>query len=529
MKTSFRQSMSGLHTWTGLLFAWLLYFMFITGTAGYFDTEIDRWMQPELPVAVINTDTGEFVSQAQDFLSVNALPADRWLIVRALDRNDLYPRVLWQQDGAIHGGMFSSEDNTLLTARETGGGQLLYQMHWRLHYMSRNISDIVVGIATMFMLLALITGIIIHKKIFKDFFTFRPAKGSRSWLDLHNLSSVLSLPFQLMITYSGLVFMMLGYVPVIISAHYGFADDARQQFNQEIFSSAAELSSSGQKSELTELSKLVTTAETVLGKDQIRLVDIRNPGDQNARVIISDSHASGPLRSSNRLIFDGVTGEQLEIRHAYETNVKAVRDVLLGLHEGLFAAPLLRWLYFFSGLLGAMMIATGLVLWAKKRRQKFEKQRNTEHLALKLVERLNVATIVGLPIAIACYFFSNRLLPVELAQRADWEAHVMFISWALMFIYAACRPIHSVWRGQLYLATGLFISVPLVNMITSDRHLIHSLQAGDWVLAGFDLTMFGLGLVFAIAAQRVKNSHKKKLISKPTRPIQSRLLKDNNQ
>jgi hypothetical protein len=99
----------------------------------------------------------------------------------------------------------------------------------------------------------------------------------------------------------------------------------------------------------------------------------------------------------------------------------------------------------------------------------------------------------------------------------------------LMFIYAACRPIHSVWRGQLYLATGLFISVPLVNMITSDRHLIHSLQAGDWVLAGFDLTMFGLGLVFAIAAQRVKNSHKKKLISKPTRPIQSRLLKDNNQ
>lgn len=39
--------MAPLHTWVGVLFGWLLYFMFVTGTAGYLDTEIDRWMRPE--------------------------------------------------------------------------------------------------------------------------------------------------------------------------------------------------------------------------------------------------------------------------------------------------------------------------------------------------------------------------------------------------------------------------------------------------------------------------------------------------
>jgi uncharacterized iron-regulated membrane protein len=36
----------------GLLVSWLLYFIFVTGSAGYFEKEIDRWMKPEM--AVVN-------------------------------------------------------------------------------------------------------------------------------------------------------------------------------------------------------------------------------------------------------------------------------------------------------------------------------------------------------------------------------------------------------------------------------------------------------------------------------------------
>ena len=48
MKGSFRQSMAWLHTWFGLIVSWVLFAVFVTGTASYYRPEISRWMQPEM-------------------------------------------------------------------------------------------------------------------------------------------------------------------------------------------------------------------------------------------------------------------------------------------------------------------------------------------------------------------------------------------------------------------------------------------------------------------------------------------------
>src|SRR5690606_22289541 len=58
--------------------------------------------------------------------------------------------------------------------RATSGGRGLYVMHYALHYINYDIAIRIVGVCTMLMLLAIVTGVITHKKIFKDFFTFRP-------------------------------------------------------------------------------------------------------------------------------------------------------------------------------------------------------------------------------------------------------------------------------------------------------------------------------------------------------------------
>ena len=54
----FRQSMAWLHTWSGLVLSLILYFVFITGTFGYFNSEIDHWMQPEAPSDWASTTCG---------------------------------------------------------------------------------------------------------------------------------------------------------------------------------------------------------------------------------------------------------------------------------------------------------------------------------------------------------------------------------------------------------------------------------------------------------------------------------------
>ncbi|PSD23687.1 hypothetical protein C7E12_22225, partial [Stenotrophomonas maltophilia] len=41
---------------------------------------------------------------------------------------------------------------------------------------------------------------------------------------------------------------------------------------------------------------------------------------------------------------------------------------------------------------------------------------------LRLVDALNIGTVAGLPIAFAAYFWGNRLLPLQIAERSSAEA-----------------------------------------------------------------------------------------------------------
>lgn len=504
MKDFFRQSMAWLHTWVGLLLGSVLYFMFITGTAGYLDTEIDRWMNPELPASRLPVPAEQAAQIALDYLGIHAPAAKRWAISLPLNRNDPYLRVFWT--GARGVGV-EADGNRLLdpatgkafVGRDTAGGQTLYRMHWQLHYLPRVVADWLVGIATLFMLIALITGVIVHKKIFADFFTFRPGKGQRSWLDAHNAVSVFSLPFQLMITYSGLIFMMFIYMPLVVAAWYGPGEENRKRFQDEMFEVPSLLEPRGVAAPLVGLDK-VTTGARRRSDGPIASLEVLHPGDSHARIVVRGDFAAGPLRAAHQIVFDGVSGELLAERPARSSDAKAFRDVMLGLHEGLFAGPGLRVLYVLSGLLGAAMIATGLVLWTVKRRQRAEKAGRAPHAGLRVVERLNVATIIGLPVAIGGYFWANRLLPLDMSDRAAWEVNCLFLVWLLLFLHASLRPTEKVWQEQAWLAALSFVLLPLVNALTTSRHLGHALSEGDWVMAGFDLAMLASGLALASLA-----------------------------
>ncbi len=40
--------MAWLHAWSGLVVGWILFAVFVTGTASYYRAEISQWMRPEL-------------------------------------------------------------------------------------------------------------------------------------------------------------------------------------------------------------------------------------------------------------------------------------------------------------------------------------------------------------------------------------------------------------------------------------------------------------------------------------------------
>ena len=255
-----RQAMSWLHTWSGLIFGWALFAMFLTGTLAFFRPEITRWMQPEIQVQ--SAPAQQAVATAQRYLSEHAVDAKRWFITPPTDREPLIlllyqtPKPKPGERGFVRVKL-DPQTGQAVTARETRGGDFFYRFHFELE-IGFPWGRWLASIAGMFMLVAIISGIITHKKIFTDFFTFRPKKGGqRAWMDGHNALSVLGLPFHLMITFSGLVLFMGMLMPAGILAVY---DDARQ-FSDEVFASF-KVTPRGSPAPLTELAPLVAQAES---------------------------------------------------------------------------------------------------------------------------------------------------------------------------------------------------------------------------------------------------------------------------
>ncbi len=90
------------------------------------------------------------------------------------------------------------------------------------------------------------------------------------------------------------------------------------------------------------------------------------------------------------------------------------------------------------------------------------KKVNGADFGYRLVEQLNIGTIAGLPIAMTMYFYANRLLPIDMAGRVEWEVHIIFISWGLLLIYPAFGPKAKAWLEQLILAAVVFIFMPIL-------------------------------------------------------------------
>ncbi|MFD0387093.1 PepSY-associated TM helix domain-containing protein [Tistrella bauzanensis] len=225
-----RQHMSWLHTWAGLAVGWLLFAIFLTGTACYFRPDISTWMHRLRPVDL--PDQAAQARMAASWLTDEASDAVRWLI----DLPDGREPVLKVAAGRPHGFVASRldpETGAPETGPDTVGGDFLFYFHFTLIMSDwgRTLGRYLTGICAMIMGVAIVTGVIVHKRIFKDAFTFRPrAAAQRAWLDGHNLLGVMSLPFHLMITWSGLVTLMLLYMPWAVDAAYpagraGYAAD----------------------------------------------------------------------------------------------------------------------------------------------------------------------------------------------------------------------------------------------------------------------------------------------------------------
>lgn len=494
-----RPRVTWLHTWAGLLAAWVLYAVFWTGSLAFYREELTAWMQPEAPPQAREVDVAALSDRIVAHLASAAPGATRWSI-ELPDARRLTPTAYWSGPAGAGQQAYDSTTAAPRTARATAGGEFFYRFHYQLHHMPYQWGRWIVGFASLLGLVAMVSGVVVHKKLFADFFTFRAGKGRRSWLDAHNALSVLPLPFHFMIVYSGLVILGFQYMPWGALAAFDGAGERRVAIAAETVAAWPVGAPSGQAAPLAALGPSIQQAQARWGAQGIDRVVVHHPGDAAARVLVVRGPAGRVTHSREFLVFHGGSGALL---HASEPvgAPAAVLGGLYALHLGRFADPVLQGIYFLLGLAGTAMVGTGLVLWTAARGP------GGTGGAAGGVGRLNVAVVAGLPLASAAYLWANRLLPTHLPLRPEAEIQAFFAAWALALAVAGLLRPARAWPLLWGAGALLFGALPLLNALTTQRPLWRSLASGDAIFVGMDVACAALALGLGAMAWRARKPH----------------------
>jgi uncharacterized iron-regulated membrane protein len=513
----FRQAQAWLHTWCGLWFSWLLFAVFLTGTLAVFDDPITHWMTPEhqaeeaaaataaasgAPVA----DRAQRLAWGMAYMAEHHPGARMWELWPSDAHGGGELRVYWfDADNQYAAAALDPATGRPLVAqagpaaRATLGGHHFVDFHYELH--AGTVGLWIVGIAAMAMLVALVSGVVTHKRIFKDFFTFRPKKGQRSWLDAHNAVAVLTLPFQFMIAYTGLVISGTTFMPAGKVLHFGTGPAAHARFASEL-DGGAKPARTGQAMAVPALEAFAARGQQLMGQP-VRAVVIDHPGDAGARIGVygwnSEDESLRRLSGTTGMaMFSAATGEVQRVRMPGAADGGAAllaQSAMGGLHMAGFGGWGMKWLYFLCGLAGTAMMGSGAVLFMVKRRNRHLGEfGGATARVYRLVEALNLAAIAGLAIACVGYLWANRLLPVGLEHRAQRELQVFFALWAAALLHALVRQPARAWREQLGALAALCLLLPLLNLLTTGDHLPAQLLRGDLESAGVELGAIAFGL-----------------------------------
>ena len=353
MRQSTTKVLYSLHAWTGIITGLLLFVICFSGAVVVFKHEIDLWANPVARAAPWVAEPVGFdavLSAAQayapgfkvDSLSLPTPLMPAYVIVGRSAEGQRMKLAARADNGALLGPM----DSEL--------GQFIRTLHVFLFFGPRWI----VGFMGVVMLALIVSGVLIHQKIFKDLFTQRWRNSLRLMMsDAHKAVGVWALLFHILIAFTG---AWLGLAPVFTGAmrHLNLTQSPPTQ--DKILPGAPAV--------MPSLDALYAGAQHALPEVKLQRVTLTHWEHENAHVTFS-----GPAREYLGMLgsvrYHARSAAMLDQRKPAEAGFwSRFTGLMEPLHFGDFGGLSLKWLYFILGMSPALLSITGTWLWLEQQR-----------------------------------------------------------------------------------------------------------------------------------------------------------------
>jgi len=491
--------MVAVHGWSGILLGLVLYAVVITGMAAVFAEEIGAWSAGhvetqsafERPIdASVRALAARTPKEFQDDVDLFEI-GDHNLGV-FFHRHEVAPSgelvnrgVYYQFDrqGRVANELRGTGEEVFGPRNDDALSSFLVDTHVRLH-----VPDpwglLLTGVMGLAMLVAAISGLLIHRHLFKDIFTLRrkanPVLADR---DRHSVAGTWSLPFAFLLAFTGSFFSFFGTIGVPIVAMAAFGGD-QQVFSDTVFGHPGAPNPAPQP-----IGNLDRIAADAIGRTDgaPTFMTIEHFGRADAAVTTFHEPKPGNIEPMT-LVYHGGTATFDREKPSIGSRPSAggtLAAIMAPLHFGNFAGVLSKAVWFGLGFAMCYVTLTGIRLWLARRR---ERQRSLDWL-----ERSVTVIGFGLPLALLAAA-AGFLVTMPLGSAVFWTPASFLAACAVAILAGVVVPRQEALLRGLQVAIGALLALlPLIRLASGGPGWPAAIASGQLAIMAVDIAMLAGG------------------------------------
>ena len=492
------------HAWAGVAAALFIYVVSLSGVFALFEDEFLHWEEtqvqfqvPAHPIPLMPllnehvgalTKTGTLTS-LDVYLPSQARPYYRAVAywIPTGERRSIKQERRWH-----------AKTGAELRPHEQGLTHWLVNFHRNL-MLPRTLGRFIVGLSGILLLVSILSGILLHRKLLKEMFTWRLHRSIRlKWQDSHKILGVWSLPFQLMIAFTG---AWLGMVALLLPLNATLTGKwGMDEIYVALFPSTP--AAVGISHPMLPIDEVMVATRSHFESAPLS-ISITNWGDQSASYIFL-YEPRGTLDGTLRREVSAVTGKVYEApRMGRSAIYHQILRSMTTLHYGVFGGGWMKVLYTVLGVILCIIAITGVLIWLEKRQQGGKGK--APKVTYVLLGRITLGTSMGMLLASFSLFYVDKLSASPPGEKLMTIGTAYFAVWiaALLFAGFSRNPYKSTKR--LFQLTGVVaLGIPVLSLLTSPLPISDALQRGWTPLASVDIGCAIVGLFLIGVSQRLK-------------------------